>query len=109
MSGTGLHLLSGTKFLQHGLGNCAVRCQVKIGCGTEKVKAKNDNLSSKTAQNVFRVALIEFCKRARKTSGTGFRELSQVRSSGNLQSAMSGILQRGMFETSEGRQSAHTC
>ena len=111
-SGTSLqsaNLLSGTKFLQRGLGNCAVRCQVEIGCGAEKVKANNDNLSSKTAQNVFRVALIKFCKRARKTSGTGFRELSQVRSLGNLQSAMSGILQRGMFETSEGRQSAHTC
>ena len=112
VSGTSLqsaNLLSGTKFLQRGLGNCAVRCQVEIGCGAEKVIANNDNLSSKTAQNVFRVALIKFCKRARKTSGTGFRELSQVRSLGNLQSAMSGILQRGMFETSEGRQSAQTC
>ena len=56
LSGTGFqsaNLLSENMFLQRGLGNCAVRCQVEIGCGAEKVTANNDNLSSKTAQNVF--------------------------------------------------------
>ena len=84
VSGTGLHLLSGTKFLQRGLGNCAVRCQAKLGAAQERLK-RTAIIYRLELRRMFSCLVNQVLQRARKTSGTGFCELSQVRSSGNLQ------------------------
>ena len=86
-SGTSLqsaNLLSGTKFLQRGLGNCAVRCQAKLGAAQERLK-RTAIIYRLELRRMFSSLVNQVLQRARKTSGTGFCELSQVRSSGNLQ------------------------